>query len=701
MGAASSGPEKPTEAQVKALKEDLSTSIAKAAKLLDDAEVFLLMTGAGFSADSGLAVYADVARIDAYKTQGLEYYDLCQPHWLQSRPDLFWGFWGQCFNDYRNTAPHVGYEILSKWAAPFRETTVAEQIRRSVAKNLAQRKVEVSGGPYGVGADLPGAFFAFTSNVDAHHFDWFPPHEVRECHGNVELLQCEGPCTKEVWRAPKSFHFRVDKRTMLAPAGPSGSPDDDEDAQGDHVGPQGPRIGQVKGGGRPYTLRYLASPPDEVDTYNGQGVPGFESNHPTCPRCGGRARPAILMFKDRLWNDLEAQEQLWEVWVTSVAAVAKERTKNKQDPLKVIILEIGCGNNVTTVRRSAELTLGTLLDGGADAKLVRVNPDFPLGDDGEFRPNGKRATNVVSIAAKGLNSLKNIKLVREGGSGSMDVDEVQQEGRAQDDQDDDDSSSQNDDNRDAPEARKDVDADDSEKDDEELAPLPRRTGRAQMLDGGPDDAEDAEGEAPLPRRPPVLDMEKGLFEPFSRFKSGVHSWTSDQKPSSKEWLGIANEFDSAVQLGNEEALVALQSLGDESETETSQHDALKQLHQKAKVYREEWGEMAILLKEHFESLKENGSKKAKLDIDKDELRRSPAEEVVGDLADFLDFAAARLTSARKVRGSKAAPPEAKEKDRSRSRSERRRGRGDRGDSPVLRRPRKRPQDEDAEGEKSG
>merc|ERR1712232_194940 len=88
----------------------------EAARYISEADVFLLCTGAGFSADSGLAIYADVAKVEAYVARDLKYHDICQPLWLSSEPALFWGFWGQCFNDYRSTAPHDGYEILNRWA---------------------------------------------------------------------------------------------------------------------------------------------------------------------------------------------------------------------------------------------------------------------------------------------------------------------------------------------------------------------------------------------------------------------------------------------------------------------------------------------------------------------------------------------------------------------------------------------------------
>ena len=67
-----------------------------------------------------------------------------------------------------------------------------------------------------------GAFYIFTSNVDAHHYDWFQPQEIRECHGNVELYQCafgRARCGPGIWRAPMNFRFLVDPEKMLALSG--------------------------------------------------------------------------------------------------------------------------------------------------------------------------------------------------------------------------------------------------------------------------------------------------------------------------------------------------------------------------------------------------------------------------------------------------------------------------------------------------
>ena len=47
--------------------------------------------------------------VPAYASRELDYSDICQMHWLHEEPELFYGFWGMCFMDYRTTAPHAGY----------------------------------------------------------------------------------------------------------------------------------------------------------------------------------------------------------------------------------------------------------------------------------------------------------------------------------------------------------------------------------------------------------------------------------------------------------------------------------------------------------------------------------------------------------------------------------------------------------------
>ncbi|CAK0867792.1 unnamed protein product, partial [Prorocentrum cordatum] len=360
-------------------------------------------------------VYADVARVEAYKQRGLQYHDICRPHWLEKEPELFWGFWGQCFNDYRCTPPHEGYAMIDRWVdRRFRHTELAQKIRQ---KLQASREADGGGGeedrptqlpsrPYVV-SDAAGGFFVFTSNVDAHHFDWFRACEIRECHGNTEIYQCTRGC-QGIWRAPLDFRFLVATGTMLAPAGaPAGAAPAAEAAEGLGAAASGdggearPRVGNVRGGGRRTTLRHMPGSP--------AGAAGFETrtNHPACPSCRGPARPAILMFGDYGWLDLEEQDERWSAWAKAVCSAADDaRTGGR--PLRVAILEVGAGGNVPTVRRTSEEQLHEFGESGAVASLIRVNPELPLGDRDEYEPTGEGADRVISIMDTGLASLGRI-----------------------------------------------------------------------------------------------------------------------------------------------------------------------------------------------------------------------------------------------------------------------------------------------------
>lgn len=348
------------------LKANIETHCKEAAKKLWEADVLLTVTGAGFSADSGLATYDCVANIDAYRSRGWRYRDLCTPlmytdfssldkkeesvqerdessndeveiettketqdvsktddgssdhnnegnnndndcdeeidennslhgsfnnadpksnrsdsdseaHYFDrsvlpnsdniNHPQWFYGFWGQCYNDYRRVGPHDGYDIIARWARhknhaqkksqeqdedsamAEESSTVAKQIRNitnKLEKGDDDNDSCCSGEndePYYVSDERAGAFYLFTSNVDAHSFDVFESHEIRECHGNVELWQChnfacgtnessiqdendescidgEEPKKKRwgrrLWRLPDNHQFIVCQETMAS-----------------------------------------------------------------------------------------------------------------------------------------------------------------------------------------------------------------------------------------------------------------------------------------------------------------------------------------------------------------------------------------------------------------------------------------------------------------------------------------------------
>ena len=80
---------------------------------------------------------------------------------------------------------------------------------------------------------------------------------------------------------------------------------------------------------------------------------------PRCPSCGGLARPNILMFGDFSWQPERSQAQL-----DSLAS-----WRRAADGL--VVVEIGAGTAVPTVRRFGELA------SAATGDLVRINPRGP------------------------------------------------------------------------------------------------------------------------------------------------------------------------------------------------------------------------------------------------------------------------------------------------------------------------------------
>jgi len=154
-------------------------------------------------------------------------------------------------------------------------------------------------------------------------------------------------CTQKVWKAPKVFEFDTGGKTMRAPCKPVVH--------------------------------------DSV---------GFTSNHPTCPHCKGLARPAILMFCDSQWIPDSNAKRRYSNWKNCVGELLAE---NKD--LKVVVLEIGCGIRVPTVRFQSERYVSDLPAG--QCTLIRVNPDYPM-----FK--GSKHEHVISIRSSGLPAIRTI-----------------------------------------------------------------------------------------------------------------------------------------------------------------------------------------------------------------------------------------------------------------------------------------------------
>ena len=263
----------------------------RGAKAIADADILLVVTGAGFSADSGLAVYNDVAKVEAYQLRLLEYSDISQPKWLDDDPKLFYGFWGQCFNDYRSTKPHEGYDILVQWRKEKIKSKISKIIQAKVRHKATIRRTfeeveTVKLTPYTVEDVAAGSFFSYTSNADAHFYDYFPAQEIHDCHGNVELWQCcDRDCESGIWRAPLDHTFVVDKETMLAPEFVPNSKSEDnrkgeegEEENGDDDSNRTSCIGHTKGKGD--HLQYMPAGLDQT----GWNMPE-NGNWPHCAHC--------------------------------------------------------------------------------------------------------------------------------------------------------------------------------------------------------------------------------------------------------------------------------------------------------------------------------------------------------------------------------------------------------------------------------
>jgi NAD-dependent SIR2 family protein deacetylase len=101
------------------------------------------------------------------------------------------------------------------------------------------------------------------------------------------------------------------------------------------------------------------------------------SGFPTCPHCGEIARPNILMFGDWHWLDHRSEIQK--------AAMLDWSRKTE----RLVVVEIGAGTDIPTVRNLGENVSGT---------LIRINPREPESDH----------RNSISIRLGGMAALQRI-----------------------------------------------------------------------------------------------------------------------------------------------------------------------------------------------------------------------------------------------------------------------------------------------------
>ena len=177
-------------------------------------------------------------------------------------------------------------------------------------------------------------YFVFTSNIDGHFQKaGFDEKKIVECNGNIFNAQClDTRVFNETWPMPPESEFEVD----LA------------------------------------TFRLLSPLP--------QGPPGLNCT---------LARPNTLMFDDLDWvsNKTDQQEQQFFHY---------QMTLQKEGGIPFVVLEVGCGLDVSKVRKTSEDLIGPRNKG----TLIRINTQDPR------IPNPDRN---ISLQMSGLEALLKIR----------------------------------------------------------------------------------------------------------------------------------------------------------------------------------------------------------------------------------------------------------------------------------------------------
>ncbi|MGT0191447.1 Sir2 family NAD-dependent protein deacetylase [Burkholderia pyrrocinia] len=140
-----------------------------------------------------------------------------------------------------------------------------------------------------------GTRLLFTSNVDGQFQKaGFDEKRILECHVSIHRLQCSRPCSPDTWSA------------------------------------------------------------DYLDPEVNEEHCGLVSALLRCPKCGGVARPNILMLNDDDWNDyaVRRRRMRFEAWLLSVE--------------RMVVVELGAGRTISTVRNLSEWS---------GPHVIRINAD--------------------------------------------------------------------------------------------------------------------------------------------------------------------------------------------------------------------------------------------------------------------------------------------------------------------------------------
>lgn len=331
------------------------SAYAAAAKAIADATHMLVATGAGFSADSGLPTYAAMPE---------SYHDLCRIETLLEQHVSSYGFWARSVRAYRAATPHVGYAILDRW----------------------------------LGSKPKGNVQVYTSNVDglARRFESLKS-QLCELHGCVEEWAC-GSSMGFAYDESQPSQLRSRGGAVFAAHNSRVT----EAVAAEAVTAEVSAASSSPWPSSPWPAScatWRVSPSDAaIDTLIAicpdDGSIGSEAtgssveleedarvqwshSPPICQCCGLPIRPCVLMFGDTdpvLLRRLKATADAYQAWEDSMEATVI----SEPNSYRLVVLEIGCGERVPSVRLETEAVVGDVLERGGRATLIRLNPEGVL-----------------------------------------------------------------------------------------------------------------------------------------------------------------------------------------------------------------------------------------------------------------------------------------------------------------------------------
>ncbi|KAK8809931.1 hypothetical protein WA158_000874 [Blastocystis sp. Blastoise] len=284
--------------------------ITKVAKALRRAQAIYLLSGAGMSANSGLKTYNDIANVPQYTKNKIEYHDLCDSELETTNPKLFWGFWGQCAESYKEAIPHQGYLILKKWRDEICAKESNQEFKKSILKQYKKLyKLDVDDK---IPKAIPTCFFSYTSNVDGLFLKaGFSSSELLEIHGNCLKLQCKNEDCNYIYDYPDDFNIQNNEEL-------------------------------------------LATNVEDL---------------PKCPLCNTIPRPHVMMFDDEDFVPIQEQYDNYDIWEEALEDVLCSK-----DDYSCVMLEIGCGMKVLSIKYESEAVLGDILTHYIPTEITRSLP---------------------------------------------------------------------------------------------------------------------------------------------------------------------------------------------------------------------------------------------------------------------------------------------------------------------------------------